>query len=564
MLFRYNGGGEQKHHEDNEAPLKENEAVTKQTPTQSLSAFLAPRYWLTWLGLGIMCFIAYLPLPIQTRIGKFVGLVGYTLGRSRRYICEVNIQLCFPELSRAQQKQLVRRIFVSNGIGFVETAMAWFRPPKHFRDLVMAEGLEHIETAMQQGKGVLLLGAHFSTLDLAGKLLSLFVDFDVTYSRHKNPLFEAFMKKARESSCQQAIERKDVRTMMKRLKSGRIVWYAPDQDYGPKHSVFAKFFGVNAATVTATSRFAKFNHSPVLLCSHFRNDSNEGYTMHFSPIIENYPSGKDLQDASKINRVIEQAIRKHPDQYLWLHKRFKTQAQGQVANPYPQLKVPDKKLSHQQYLHYRAKAQVLTRDNYGDKVLALESGNIFKLFRIKQAWSSATLYPYSYRFIRNARKISKLGIATITPLKHYKIPSIERTAVRYLPLEGPTLRELGGSTGELGEGVISATANFIALLHGKGIFFRSVHLGNIVQLSNGDLGLIDVSDMFFQSRPLSKAKRLRNFNHILRYLKDLKLLQCDKNTLFFDHYFSASKIKNKKSFQQGFNHLKCSHLENQN
>ena len=122
--------------------------------------------------------------------------------------------------------------------------------------------------------------------------------------------------------------------MMRSLKAGRILWYAPDQDYGAKHSVFVPFFGQQAATITATARFAAANDSAVVFYSHYRNADNSGYHLQFSAALENYPSGDDEADAITTNKLVEAAIRKQPDQYLWLHKRFKTQAAGKSARPY--------------------------------------------------------------------------------------------------------------------------------------------------------------------------------------------------------------------------------------
>ena len=130
------------------------------------------------------------------------------------------------------------------------------------------------------------------------------------------------------------IDRKDVRSAIRTLKQGNILWYAPDQDYGAKHSVFVPFFGNRAATITATSRFAGANDSAVVFFSHYRKEDNSGYHLEFSPMLENYPSGNQEEDARTINILVEQAIRRQPDQYLWLHKRFKTQAAGKSARPY--------------------------------------------------------------------------------------------------------------------------------------------------------------------------------------------------------------------------------------
>jgi len=156
----------------------------------------------------------------------------------------------------------------------------------------------------------------------------------VTYRPNKNPLFQAAMFNGRIRHFRHVYDRKDVRGAMRSLKGGRILWYAPDQDYGARHSVFVPFFGVQAATITATARFAKVNDSAVLFYSHYRNDDNSGYHLDFAPALKDFPTGDAQADARTTNKLVEQAIRKQPDQYLWLHKRFKTQADGPSARPY--------------------------------------------------------------------------------------------------------------------------------------------------------------------------------------------------------------------------------------
>ena len=278
--------------------------------------------------------VVQLPYSIQLRLGRLLGALAYYLARDRRHVCEVNIKLCFPELSEAEHRKLVRKIFSSNGIGLIETAMAWFGNSEVYRPMIKVSGLENIDRALAQGKGVLLLCAHFSTLDFGGLMISMFKEIDATFRPNKNPLFNAAMMNGRLRICHQVFDRKNVRGAMRSLKSGRILWYAPDQDYGAKYSVYVPFFGVQAATITATSRFAQVNDSPVIFCSHYRNEDDSGYHLHFGEPLENYPSGDEKADAITINRVIETAIRKQPDQYLWLHKRFKTQAAGKTARPY--------------------------------------------------------------------------------------------------------------------------------------------------------------------------------------------------------------------------------------
>lgn len=278
--------------------------------------------------------VAHLPYPLQIRIGQFIGLISYYFARSRRHICEVNLRLCFPELSEAEHRELVKKTFLSNGIGLIEVAISWHRNPEDYRSRTKITGLDNLQNAVAEGKGVLLLCAHFSTLELGGFLFNLVGDMDITYRPNKNPLFQAAMFNGRIRHFRHVYDRKDVRGAVRSLKTGRILWYAPDQDYGAKHSVFVPFFGNEAATITATARFAKVNNSAVLFYSHYRNEDNSGYHLDFSPALQGFPSGDEKEDAITVNTLVEQAIRKQPDQYLWLHKRFKTQAKGRSARPY--------------------------------------------------------------------------------------------------------------------------------------------------------------------------------------------------------------------------------------
>ena len=299
-----------------------------------LAQFAGPRYWPMWILLLIMWLLAHLPFAVQIRLGQALGLVAYYLAKQRREICRINIQLCFPELSEIEQKKLVRKSFISNGIAVMEVALCWCRNLEDFRNRVSVSGLEHLQAAKAKGNGVLLVCAHFSILEFGGTLFTLFGEMDITYRKHKNPLFDAVMTNARKRRFPAVLDRKNVRDAYKSLKKGHILWYAPDQDYGAKYSVFVPFFGVEAATITATSRFASANNSAVVFFSLYRNEDDTGYSLEFSPTLEDYPSGDDVTDATRINGIIEQAIRKAPDQYLWMHKRFKTQAAGKSASPY--------------------------------------------------------------------------------------------------------------------------------------------------------------------------------------------------------------------------------------
>ena len=293
-----------------------------------LRQFIGPRFWLTWIFVALGRAVAWLPFSWQVRLGAGIGHLSYYLARRRRHICEVNLRLCFPELDAGELRRLVRRTFVSNGIGLMEVAISWFRDPEDFRSRVSIDGLEHLQEAVAKGRGVLLVAAHFTTLEIGGFLLSLFHPMAATYRAHENPLFDAVMYDRRRRLHARVIERRDVRGTLRCLRDGLVLWYAPDQDYGARRAVFVPFFGVKAATITATSRFAESNGSPVLFFSHYRKSGNSGYHLRISPELEEFPSGDERKDAIRINRLVEEAVREQPDQYLWLHRRFKTREAG--------------------------------------------------------------------------------------------------------------------------------------------------------------------------------------------------------------------------------------------
>lgn len=295
--------------------------------------FLHPRYWLTWLGISVMWMVTHMPHKIRVASGSFVGLLGYHFASRRKHIVDVNLRLCFPEMHEEERKQLIRRIFRSTGISLIETALVWLRNPNEFRHMVTIHGLENLTRAHDEGKGVILLGMHLSTLDFCGAILASYIGFDVMYRKNKNKLLDAIMTRGRSRNYPKAIHRDDVRAVVKSLKQGQIVWYGPDQDYGRKHSIFAPFFNVEAASITATSRIARMTGSPVVTFTHYRKTDDSGYEIFLSKPLDNYPVEDERENATRINRVVEDAILRSPEQYWWLHRRFKTQPPGR-PRPY--------------------------------------------------------------------------------------------------------------------------------------------------------------------------------------------------------------------------------------
>lgn len=163
---------------------------------------------------------------------------------------------------------------------------------------------------------------------------------------------------------------------------------------------------------------------------------------------------------------------------------------------------------------------MIEQDGHGDKVIILTDGTFLKLFRRKRLISSAAIWPYAQRFADNAAKLKQLGIPCPEIISVYRIPSIERDAVHYHPLPGLTLRQLREGEGDCPEDIRERFWEFVDRVHDLGIYFRSMHLGNVVLTPEGELGLIDISDMRIRQRPLNLSLRQRNRQHIRKDTQD--------------------------------------------
>ncbi|MBU2885013.1 LpxL/LpxP family Kdo(2)-lipid IV(A) lauroyl/palmitoleoyl acyltransferase [Gilvimarinus agarilyticus] len=300
---------------------------------RSLSGYTHPKYWGTWLGLGVLVLIAYLPLPVTRALGVLMGKLFYRFATERCEITRINVALCFPELSAQEKEQRVREILRNVGLSFIESAVALWAPDRKFRNLYTFEGLDILRRLEAQGKGVMLLGGHYTSLDMAGRVMGLNIECDMVYRVDRNPLLADAVARARERLSGAAIERDDVRQMVRRLRQGRRLWYAPDQDYGRSNTVFAPFFGVPAATVTATARLARMGRAVVCPFEHWRDEQGIYHVRVKEPLAD-FPSGDDVLDATRANEVVESVVRRYPSQYLWVHRRFKTRPEGEVT-PYP-------------------------------------------------------------------------------------------------------------------------------------------------------------------------------------------------------------------------------------
>lgn len=294
------------------------------------AALLHPRHWPTWLLFAFWYLAAQLPYRWQLALGRGLGRLMLRLASRRRTIAERNLALCFPELSEEERAELLRRNFDSNGIALMETGMAWFRSSQWLRKRFTIEGLEHLREPQARGQGVVLMAMHFTTLEIGAAFMAMCYKVDGMYRPHKNPVYDYMQRKGRErhGADSEVYQRKDVRGMLRALQKGRAVWYAPDQDYGIRHGVFAPLFDQPAATVTATSRFARLGRALVVPYIVTRLESGAGYRVVVYPPIEEIPCGDELRDAVLVNQFVEARLRENPSQYMWVHRRFKTRPEG--------------------------------------------------------------------------------------------------------------------------------------------------------------------------------------------------------------------------------------------
>lgn len=288
-----------------------------------MQALFHPRYWPTWIALGVLRVFEPLPLALLVWLGRRIGGLMARLPLSFVRIARRNLELCLPERSPQEREQLLLEHFRSVGIGMFETAISWWSPDERIRKLTRLEGEEHLQAALAHGRGAILLSAHFTTLEIGARALCARLPTNIMYRPTRNRVLERFLMRNRGRQAKRAIPRDDVRMLIAALKSNEPVWYAPDQSYRKKGAQMVPFFGIPAATNTATSRLARMTGAAVLPYFPERLPGSQGYRMVIHPMLENFPTEDPAADALHFNELIEAQVRRIPPQYLWIHRRFK-------------------------------------------------------------------------------------------------------------------------------------------------------------------------------------------------------------------------------------------------
>ena len=290
---------------------------------RTLHRFWAPRHWPIWAGLALLRILCLLPRSFSLGIGRSIGRFAHSIGANRRAIARRNIELCFPELSAKERNALTRRHFEALGMSLIEMGLGRWASDRWHTASTKLVGLEHLQNAIDQRKGIILLSAHFTTLEISGRILALNCPpFDAVYRKNRGEFITEILRTGRERSAETTIEKRDIKSMVRSLRGGRPVWYAPDQSYDRKGSEPIEFFGVPSMHTTATSTLARLGKA-ITLPFFPRRLPDGRYEMTLYPPIEDFPSDDPVEDTRKYIRVLEEHIRTCPEQYFWVHRKFK-------------------------------------------------------------------------------------------------------------------------------------------------------------------------------------------------------------------------------------------------
>ena len=288
--------------------------------------FIHPKFFPTWILILLMRIGVFIPFSTQVIIGRTIGKVMYPLMSKLRSTAYSNISHCFPEKKQSQVNALVKSHFEAIGISLFETANAYYASDKKIIKLLTTENEHFFKDALKQEGGIILLCAHFMPLMLGSRALLINHTIANIYRPQNNKLFDQAMVKGYKNHGAVMIKSTDIRSIVKAINNSLPIWYAPDQDLGEKNSVFALLFGIPTATASATARLAKNNNTRVIPYSFIR--TKKGYEMSFEEPLQNFPSNNPVDDATTTNMILEKQIKKTPEQYLWIHRRFKTRPEG--------------------------------------------------------------------------------------------------------------------------------------------------------------------------------------------------------------------------------------------
>jgi KDO2-lipid IV(A) lauroyltransferase len=291
-----------------------------------MTQFLHPKHWLSWIVIFFMWAISQLPWRLQMMIGGGIGRLIHALIKKRRNICMRNLEISFPEKTHEQRKALCKAHFISLGKGLMDASFSWWGSTKTLLKRSRIEGIENLEGAIASGRPIIFLSTHFTSLEVSGSIIADHLESCFVFRPHKNPVLNHIGINRREARFGKTIAKNNIREMLRQLKQGKAVWYAPDQSFRRKGHIMVPFFGTPVPTNPATSRLAKLSNAlviPIYCTRESTDQKDEGYTLHIHSPLDNFPSGDIDNDTLRINQVVEEQINAHPEHYLWIHQRYK-------------------------------------------------------------------------------------------------------------------------------------------------------------------------------------------------------------------------------------------------
>jgi Kdo2-lipid IVA lauroyltransferase/acyltransferase len=293
-----------------------------------LSSYWQPKYWPIWIGMALLRLVCLLPHRAVLATGRVIGRIAHATGGTRRAIVRRNIELCFPEMTAEERDALAYEHFKALGISLMELGLGRWASTRHLQSITQLNGVEHVQDALASGKGVILLSAHFTTLEVMGRVLAAAVPpFDAVFRKNRSEFMTELQRSGREVSAAGTIEKREIKKMIRSLRNNRAVWYAPDQSYNRKGAEVITFFGVPSMHTTATSTLARLGNAVAIPFFPMRN-ADGTYTNTLYPPLEDVPSKDVVADTKKYVALLENHVRKCPEQYFWIHRKFKDLPDG--------------------------------------------------------------------------------------------------------------------------------------------------------------------------------------------------------------------------------------------
>jgi KDO2-lipid IV(A) lauroyltransferase len=286
---------------------------------------------MTRVALAVIWLLHFLPLNVLSPVGRAFGLLVYAVARERRRVANINLRLCFPEWTEQARTRIVRRHFQAFGRAVLERGILWWSARERILKIVRIDGLEHWQALA--GKPVIWFAPHFIGLDMGGTRLAADYAAASMYSRQKDPVLDAILYHGRTRFVMPRLvsRQEGLRPLVRVMREGLPFYYLPDMDFGARDSVFAPFFGVQTATITGLSRLARLAGAAIVPVVTRQLPSGRGYVLQFYPAWNDFPTDDVEADVRRMNAFIEERVREMPEQYYWLHKRFKTRPPGEPS-----------------------------------------------------------------------------------------------------------------------------------------------------------------------------------------------------------------------------------------